>query len=217
MRQEIEKKESRETREITIQSQSGATINLRCEKDGHAVRYIAEIPKAEMTLRRDYPWCWDKEQGQKILVLGSHGSQRQATTVSAAVESRVNDFIADCKEWQQAEKEKLYQPLVDQLPERTFETTRNDEKARQLLKDAAEIKDVKGPEMDGVNMQQSMRRQALRQEARKHCDHTIEKQHYYGHTGDARLKVERELTCEKCGLSVHDEVSEELSEKAMWR
>ena len=217
MRQKIEKKERQEKREITIQSQSGATINLRCDKDGHAVRYITEIPKAEMTLHRDYPWCWDKEQGQKILVLGSHGSQRQATTVSAAVESRVNEFIADCKAWQQAEKEKLYQPLVDQLPERTFETTRNDEKAQHLLKEAAEIKDVKGPEMDGVNLHQSQRRQALRREAKKHCDHTIEEKIYYGHTGDARRKVERELNCEKCGMSVHDEASEELSEEAMWR
>jgi len=202
---------------LEITSKSGASINLRCEKQYNAFQYIAEIVSADIILRRDYPWYWDEEQGQKILVLGHRGSERMATTVGAEMESLVNDFIAECKEWQQAEKQKLYQPLIAQLPERTFDTTGDDEKAQELLRQASEIKDVKGPEMDGVNLAQSQKRQALRMKAKKHCNHDIEEHYDYTFTGDARRKIVRELTCEKCGMSVRDETSEELSEDAMWR
>lgn len=194
---------------LKLTSKSGSAITLRAEKKNNTIKYVADISVPGITLRRDYPWVWSEEKGQKILVLGHRGSERMATMVDTETESRVNDFILACREWEQEEKMKLYQPLIDQLPEREFSTTGNDEKAQELLEQAAQIKNVKGPEMDGVNMSQTSRRQVLRQEAMKHCQHDIEESFQYGYTGDARREVTREITCEKCELVFVDRVSEE--------
>jgi hypothetical protein len=118
------------------------------------------------------------------------------------------------EEQREIEEEKRienYDFLKKQLPERNIISENNDEKAKKILSKISNSYFKNDPEMDGVNLSISASNGRVQKEAQKYCQHELETSFFHGYTGDARTKIERTISCKKCGLYIRDEKSEELS------
>ena len=124
--------------------------------------------------------------------------------------------IRNEKEKTRKEKEnKKYEPLEAELPERKIESENNDEKAQEILS-KMDKRHFRGEEDDGLNHAIAAHNFKLQAEAQKYCRHELRADIWRTYTSDARLKVERTISCKKCGLYIQDTVSEPVSENAMW-
>ena len=110
------------------------------------------------------------------------------------------------------EKERInsYSELKSKLPERNIISKNNDIKAKEILSKISNSYFKNDPEMDGVNLSISANNGRIQKEAQKYCVHELETTFFHGYTGDARKKLERVISCKKCGLYIHDEVSENI-------
>ena len=128
------------------------------------------------------------------------------------------DLIAiPLEDEKEAERIARYKELVEKLPPvPDFSNTPDKEKFNRIMK---KIKNIyfSGPEDDGLNIAMSAANGRVRAEARQYCTHDIHIEFNYAHTADARKKVIRTISCEKCGMYMIDIVEEEVSIDAIWR
>lgn len=111
-----------------------------------------------------------------------------------------------------------YAPLYTELEK--IELPRNEnvdeKKCRELLGRQKPVL-YDGPESDGLRLAVASENSRVRKEAQKYCDHEFGVSYDETYTADARLKLQRDAVCEKCGLRQTDIATEEVSEEAIWR
>lgn len=127
------------------------------------------------------------------------------------------NIIAEREKAEKAEMEAEYQKLIEKLPPiPKFENTPDPEKFQSLMSKLSK-QYFSGEEDDGLNLSVDSYNSKILSEARKFCKHELQIEYNKTYTEDARKKVERVISCDKCGLYVFDTAEEGLSDSAIWR
>jgi C4-type Zn-finger protein len=120
--------------------------------------------------------------------------------------------MAKRTEWEIRQKENErkmeYESLKRIVDEKQLPAINHDPKKEAKLK--KEIKDIENKmrsfigdeESDGIIAHLSSRKSELQQELMKVCNHDFKVRYNYTHTPFAKKKIEKIITCEKCGLHV---------------
>jgi hypothetical protein len=108
------------------------------------------------------------------------------------------------------ERAKEYEFLKKQLPRREIKYTPNLEKFKEIMQKINSVKYYGGGEFEGCDLATASYVERLLKEAQNYCEHELKITYTYTYTSDARKKIIRTISCEKCKLEIKDEVKEEL-------
>lgn len=113
---------------------------------------------------------------------------------------------------EEQERIQSYNELKSQLPELSEMKSDNKEELISELKNELEkIHYVSGAEMDGVNLSIRSAKSKIEREIQSHCQHEVDITYSFTYTTDVRKKIIRIQKCNKCGLEIKKEISEQLS------
>lgn len=152
---------------------------------------------------------------EEKVVIGGDVNEEQFEKMKK-VKSEILKALKKKKEEAEKKRKKEYEHLFKQLPDRKIKSENNDEKAQEILA-KRNFNFFRGPESDGLNLNISAENSRLEKEAQKYCEHELEEEIDRTYTADARKKIKRRIYCEKCGLEIVDEVSDPVSDEAIWR
>ena len=134
------------------------------------------------------------------------------------VKSMYTDIFDREKAQKKKEQEAKYAPLYVEMGKIALPKNNenpDDEKCKQLLaKSKANSFYSKDPEDSGLNLASASACAEIEKEAEKICDHHFTTRFWESYTGDARLKLDRDVSCEKCGFHHRDTVEEQA--EARW-
>jgi len=114
------------------------------------------------------------------------------------------------EEAEEASKREKYSGLFTQLPERNIKNTPDVKKFSEIMTKKT-YRNFNGAEDDGLALAQVASNNAIAREAMQYCEHNLKTEYKYEMTQDARLKLVRIISCEKCGLYIRD-IAEEHKE-----
>lgn len=137
-------------------------------------------------------------------------------TVPKSDYDKIYAHVAKFKEEKAKQIDKEYEKLIEQLPKRIIKNTPDEKKFKELM-GKIDRNYFTGREDEGLNWAIRARNSDILKEAQKYCNHELKTEYDKGFTADVRKKVVRTISCAKCGLNIRDEVSEGLSDEAMWR
>lgn len=156
--------------------------------------------------------------GYEIEKVGGIGSQGIESTQYQKVKSMYESIKNRMEAQKKKEQEAKYAPLHIEMEKIALPKNNenpDDEKCRELLeKSKANSFYSKDPEDSGLNLASASACAKIEKEAEKMCNHNFKIQFWKTHTGDARLKLERDVSCDKCGFHHRDTVEEQL--EARW-
>ena len=156
--------------------------------------------------------------GYEIEKVWGISSQGINTTQYQKVKSMYTDISGREKAQKKKEQEAKYAPLYVEMGKIALPKNNenpDDEKCKQLLaKSKANSFYSKDPEDSGLNLASASACAEIEKEAEKICDHHFTTRFWESYTGDARLKLDRDVSCEKCGFHHRDTVEEQV--EARW-
>jgi Skp family chaperone for outer membrane proteins len=121
-----------------------------------------------------------------------------------------NGKVVTNEEEEEEERAKEYEFLKKQLPYREIKNTPNLEKFKEIMQKINNIKYYGGGEFEGCDLAAESYAERLLKEAQNYCEHELKITYTYTYTSDARKKIIRTISCEKCKLEIKDEAKEEL-------
>lgn len=114
------------------------------------------------------------------------------------------------KQKEEEERREKYAPLYEQMKEIPMpkqNTYSDDKKCQDILKQRQQgFSDFE--ENEGLNLAVAHKNAEIEAEAQKYCNHDFKVKYEEGYTEDSRLKLIREVSCDKCGFKQVDEVEE---------
>jgi hypothetical protein len=147
-----------------------------------------------------------------------HTTQVEGTEKIVLEKKGYTDISSRKKAQKKKEQETKYAPLYVEMGKIALPKNNenpDDEKCKQLLKKSkANYFSSKDPEDSGLNLASTSACTKIEKEAEKFCNHHFKTQFWETYTGDARLKLERDVSCTKCGFSHRDTVKEQVA--ARW-
>lgn len=194
----------------TITTLKGSKVNLSITESQGSIVALVEVAGKKLT-------SYLQTKGNQV-TLGRINGNMAIAEVSNSEMDKIKAFKKEVSKAQEEKKTNDYAFLMEKLPVRNIESGNNDEKAQELLELANKQSFYSSDDEDeGLNLAVQAERERLKSEAYKHCNHDFETTYSYGFTADARKKLTRTMKCKKCGKTVVDSVSEDVSETAMWR
>jgi len=114
------------------------------------------------------------------------------------------------KQKEEEERRKAYAPLYEKMKEKPLpkqNSNPDDEKCQEILKTMKQgFPDFE--ENEGLNLAVAHKNAEIEAEAQKYCNHNFTVRYEETYTQDSRLKLIREVSCDKCGFKQVDEVEE---------
>lgn len=114
------------------------------------------------------------------------------------------------REKEEEERRKAYAPLYKRMKEMPLpkqNSNPDDKKCQEILKTMKQgFPDFE--ENEGLNLAVAHKNAEIEAEAQKYCNHNFKVRYEETYTQDSRLKLIREVSCDKCGFKKIDEVEE---------